>query len=103
MRRVHTSIVCALLLVTAGGAVADPVFVNGLRFRGDRVDATGRPGPNEGRLGFFSDLYYDPVREDWWALSDRGRVAGSWTTRLGFRRSRWTSTPGRAASQASRS
>ena len=57
MRRVQTSVVSAVLLVTAGGAVADPVFVNGLRFRGDRVDATGGPGPNEGRLGFFSDLY----------------------------------------------
>ncbi|HEY5908222.1 MAG TPA: esterase-like activity of phytase family protein, partial [Vicinamibacteria bacterium] len=76
MRRVQTSIVSALLLVTAAGAVADPVFVNGLRFRGDRVDATGGSGPNEGRLGFFSDLYYDPVREDWWALSDRGPGGG---------------------------
>ena len=76
MRRVQTSIISALLLVTAAGAVADPVFVNGLRFRGDRVDATGGSGPNEGRLGFFSDLYYDPVREDWWALSDRGPGGG---------------------------
>ena len=52
------------------------MFVNGLRFRGSRVDATGQPGPNEGRLGFFSDLYYDPVREEWWALSDRGPGGG---------------------------
>ena len=65
-----------LLLAAAGKAVADPVFVNGLRLRGSRVDATGQPGPNEGRLGFFSDLYYDPKREEWWALSDRGPGGG---------------------------
>jgi hypothetical protein len=27
--------------------------------------------PN-GRLGFFSDVYYDALRNEWWALSDRG-------------------------------
>jgi hypothetical protein len=75
MRRLHSSIVCALLLAAAPLA-ADPVFVNGLRFRGSRTDVTGDPSPNGGRLGFFSDLYYDPIREEWWALGDRGPGGG---------------------------
>jgi hypothetical protein len=76
MRHVHACLVGAVLLAAAGAAAADPVFVNGLRIRGGAVDATGQPGPNEGRLGFFSDLYYDPVRGEWWALSDRGPGGG---------------------------
>jgi len=76
MRRLYTSIVCTLLLSAAGEVLAAPVFVNGLRLRGNRVDATEKPGANEGRLGFFSDLYYDPLREEWWALSDRGPGGG---------------------------
>lgn len=76
MRRLYTLMVWTLLVATAGQALANPVFVNGLRLRGGRLDATGQPGPNQGRLGFFSDLYYDPTREDWWALSDRGPGGG---------------------------
>ena len=29
-----------------------------------------------GRFGQFSDLYFDPVRREWWALSDRGPGGG---------------------------
>ncbi len=76
MRRLHFLVASALLAVCSAQAFGDPVFVNGLRLRGSRVDATGQPGANEGRLGFFSDLYYDPVREEWWALSDRGPGGG---------------------------
>jgi hypothetical protein len=76
MRRLHTSILCALLVASAGEALANPVFVNGLRFRGGRTDVTGDPSPNGGRLGYFSDLYYDPIREEWWALGDRGPGGG---------------------------
>lgn len=76
MRRLQFFVASALLAVCSGQAFGDPVFVNGLRLRGSRVDATGKPGANEGRLGFFSDLYYDPVREEWWALSDRGPGGG---------------------------
>jgi hypothetical protein len=64
MRRHLTEVFCAFVVASAASLAAAPVFVNGLRLRGDRVDATGKPGANEGRLGFFSDLYYDPNRED---------------------------------------
>ena len=68
--RVHR--VLCLSFVSANPLSADPVFVNGLLIRGSALDATRRPGANGGRLGFFSDIYYDPARNEWWALSDRG-------------------------------
>ena len=73
-----------LALVDTAIASADPVFVNGLRISGAKLDATGQPGANGGRFGFFSDIYYDPAREEWWALSDRGPGGGliSYATRL---------------------
>ena len=69
-------VLAALVLPLAGPAAADPVFVNGLRFPGGMLDATRRPGANAGRLGFFSDIYYDSVRDEWWALSDCGPGGG---------------------------
>ncbi|MGH8863415.1 MAG: esterase-like activity of phytase family protein [Burkholderiales bacterium] len=51
--------------------------MNGVVIPGDTLDATGQAGANQGRLGFFSDLYYDPEREEWWALSDRGPGGGT--------------------------
>ena len=96
MRRLCTSIVYALLLATAGEAVGDPTFVNGLLLPRDRVDATRQPGANGGRFGFFSDLYYDPIREEWWALSDRGPGGGVLDYRRACSGSRSTWTRGRA-------
>jgi hypothetical protein len=63
---------------------ADPVFVNGLTIAGATLDATRQPGANAGRLGFFSDIYYDPTEDDWWALSDRGPGGGvlNYSTRV---------------------
>lgn len=84
MRRVLSSTVWALLVAIAAQASANPVFVNGLRIRGSLLDATRQPGANQGRFGHFSDLYYDPVRAEWWALSDRGPGGGvlDYQTRL---------------------
>jgi hypothetical protein len=71
-------------LASANIADAQPAFANGIVIDGGTIDATGVPGANGGRLGFFSDLYYDPVRREWWALSDRGPGGGtlSYETRL---------------------
>ena len=72
------------LIAFAASASAQPGFVNGLLIAGDTLDATKQPGANAGRLGFFSDLYYDPIRDEWWALSDRGPGGGllDYATRL---------------------
>ena len=82
VRSVFFLAVC--LLVCANRAAAQPTFVNGIVINGGVVDATGEPEANKGRFGFFSDLYYDPDRDEWWALSDRGPGGGTITyeTRL---------------------
>jgi len=66
----------AAILASTAAAAAQPVFVNGLIVPGSTADATHGPGPAAGRFGQFSDLYYDPIREQWWALSDRGPGGG---------------------------
>jgi hypothetical protein len=78
------TILAALLSALAQGAWAQPTFVNGLVIPGDSLDATEQPGANAGRLGMFSDIYYDSAREEWWALSDRGPGGGliDYATRL---------------------
>lgn len=50
----------ALLSGLGSTSWAEPAFVNGLTIAGDTLDVTRKPGANLGRLGFFSDIYYDP-------------------------------------------
>jgi hypothetical protein len=65
-------------------AQAAPQFVNGLTLDGALLDLSGGTSVNNGRLGYFSDLYYDRAQNQWWALSDRGPGGGtlSYDTRL---------------------
>ena len=77
----HSIKVVATIAATCSGLFAAhsdaaPQFVNGVVIPGNTLDATEQPGANQGRFGFFSDLYYDPEREEWWALSDRGPGGG---------------------------
>ncbi len=62
---------------------AAPTFVNGLAISGSTGDQFGA-SVNDGRLGMFSDLYYDRSRNEWWGLSDRGPGGGtlSYDTRV---------------------
>ncbi|MGE3541390.1 MAG: esterase-like activity of phytase family protein [Candidatus Tectimicrobiota bacterium] len=76
--------VCALAgLLLATTVSAAPTFVNGLAIPGTTGDQFGT-SVNDGRVGFFSDLYYDPNRHEWWGLSDRGPGGGtlSYDTRV---------------------
>ena len=41
------------------------------------LDRSGGTDANTGRVGYFSDIYYDPARGHWWALSDRGPGGGA--------------------------
>ncbi len=63
---------------------AAPQFINGLTIDGSLLDRSGGSSVNNGRVGFFSDLYYDPNRNEWWGLSDRGPGGGtlSYNTRV---------------------
>jgi len=73
------SLACALAAawLIATPAQAAPAFVNGLTIDADKLDASGGTLVNDGRLGFFSDIYYDARRNEWWALSDRGPGGGT--------------------------
>jgi len=79
--RTHALVFVGLLFASI--ATAGPAFVNGLAIPGTMGDEYGTD-VNDGRLGFFSDLYYDPVRNEWWGLSDRGAGGGalSYDTRV---------------------
>jgi len=70
-------------LLFSAAAQAAPAFVNGLALPGGLADLSGDTGLNS-RLGYFSDIYYDPNRNQWWGLSDRGPGGGvlSYETRV---------------------
>ena len=71
------AIVGAALLALAGRAAAAPSFVNGLVLDAAALDLSGGSTVNTGRLGYFSDIYYDNQRQQWWGLSDRGPGGGT--------------------------
>jgi hypothetical protein len=83
---------CASLLLAAGLGTLAPAqaqtvsnarFVNGLTLSGAMTDLSGQ-GTFDARVGYFSDLYYDAGRNEWWGLSDRGPGGGTldYATRL---------------------
>ncbi len=81
----RTRIAIALLALLSGGAAnAAPAFVNGLTLDGGMLDLSGGTTANNGRVGYFSDIYYDTNRNQWWGLSDRGPGGGtlSYDTRV---------------------
>jgi hypothetical protein len=84
MRRLLGHFLALAILLVASPVSAEPTFVNGLVIGGGTLDDTREPRTNAGRFGFFSDIYYDPGREEWWALSDRGPSGGvlDYATRL---------------------
>ena len=54
---------------------SDAVYQNGLLLAGSALDLSSGTA-TERRLGYFSDIYYDPSRKQWWGLSDRGPGGG---------------------------
>lgn len=85
MNKNKSKIAIALLaMLTAGAAQAAPSFVNGLALDGGMLDLSGGTTANNGRVGYFSDIYYDTNRKQWWGLSDRGPGGGtlSYDTRV---------------------
>jgi len=74
------ALTAALLSTTA---LATPAFVDYEVIPATSQDLSGDAGVSS-RLGFFSDLYYDPNRNKWWGLGDRGPGGGtlSYETRV---------------------
>src|SRR4029453_5345259 len=66
-----------LATAPAPAALAAPEFVNGLALPGDMLDESKGTDANTGRVGFFSDIYYDVKRKHWYGLSDRGPGGGT--------------------------
>ena len=62
---------------TTPAVLAGPEFVNGLALDGALLDRSGGSDGNNGRVGYFSDLYYDAKKKEWYGLSDRGPGGGS--------------------------
>ncbi len=62
-----TSLFC---MITDPAVFASTEFVNGLALDGAMVDRSGGSTPNTGRVGYFSDIYYDSRRNHWWGLSE---------------------------------
>jgi hypothetical protein len=78
LRRTTTVMVMSLLCAAAvPAALAAPEFVNGLALDGALLDRSGGTDANTGRVGYFSDLYYDAQLKQWYGLSDRGPGGGS--------------------------
>lgn len=78
----------AVVLALSGAAHAAPAtstlqFVNGIAIGGGSQDLSAGSAFDR-RVGFFSDLYFDPRRNEWWGLSDRGPGGGTlpYETRL---------------------
>jgi len=69
--------------LTAPSAYANPAYVNTLLVPGNTTDLSGDTGL-DARLGMFSDIYYDPKRNEYWGLADRGPGGGtlSYNTRV---------------------
>jgi hypothetical protein len=70
--------IAATLACSAASAqtLSNASFVNGLALDGAATDLSA--GSNfDRRIGYFSDIYYDPNRKEWWGLSDRGPGGGT--------------------------
>ncbi len=71
----------AMTLTACGGGsspatnFSDAAYQNGLALAGGALDLSSGTDV-ERRLGYFSDIYYDPARKQWWGLSDRGPGGG---------------------------
>ncbi|MBT9495609.1 MAG: esterase-like activity of phytase family protein [Paucibacter sp.] len=83
-KKLHAVAAATLLATASLAAHATPSFVNGLALDGAALDLSGGSSVNNGRLGYFSDIYYDTNRNEWWGLSDRGPGGGtiSYDTRV---------------------
>jgi hypothetical protein len=78
-----TALCLALPVAAQAASVSNVSFINGLAIAGSTQDLSSGSSFDR-RVGFFSDLYYDPHRKEWWGLSDRGPGGGTlqYETRL---------------------
>ncbi|MBC8167011.1 MAG: esterase-like activity of phytase family protein [Bryobacteraceae bacterium] len=77
----RNALICA---VFAAGLSASPTFVNSIVLPGNSIDLHPGSGANLNRLGFFSDIYFNPASNLFYGLADRGAGGGtlSYNTRV---------------------
>ena len=79
MKRISVLVATAVLSMaqpSQAQTVSGVSFVNGLTLAGGALDlSTGNDFDR--RIGYFSDIYYDRARNEWWGLSDRGPGGGT--------------------------
>ena len=71
------------LMPATADVLTSASFVNGIAISGNSQDLSTGSAVDR-RVGFFSDIYYDPNRKEWWGVSDRGPGGGllSYETRV---------------------
>ena len=73
---VAAAMALSMALPALAQTVSNATFVNGLVLPGGSLDlSTG--SDFDRRIGYFSDIYYDRARNEWWGLSDRGPGGGT--------------------------
>jgi len=83
----RASLLTLTVIASASAAAATSVtnvsFINGITIAGNSLDLSSGSDFDR-RVGFFSDIYYDRSRNEWWGLSDRGPGGGtlSYDTRV---------------------
>lgn len=79
MKRISALVTAATLSIaqpSLAQTVSGVSFVNGLALAGGALDlSTG--SDFDRRIGYFSDIYYDRARNEWWGVSDRGSGGGT--------------------------
>jgi len=80
MNPARSALYVAILALAASSAQAGVVgaatFVNGIAIDATTQDLSSGTAV-ERRVGMFSDLYYDNLRNEWWGVSDRGAGGGT--------------------------
>jgi hypothetical protein len=79
MKRIVPALAVGLLAAAAPAqsqTASNAQFVNGIAIAGTTLDqSTG--SAFDRRVGMFSGLFYDPLRGEWWGVSDRGPGGGT--------------------------
>ena len=70
------SMALSMALPARAQTVSGVSFVNGLSLAGGALDLSSGSDFDR-RVGYFSDIYYDRARNEWWGLSDRGPGGGT--------------------------
>ena len=67
---------CAIATAAHAQTVSNTLFVNGIAIAGNTQDLSAGSAFDQ-RAGMFSGLFYDPLRGEWWGVSDRGPGGGT--------------------------